>query len=351
MSTHPESKPTATPSRWRKFWPWINGGLTAVLLIGGIWYLSRTIAFADIGQAFLAADGRFILLALLIFILNGSVKAWRWRVLLAPDEEDGVPYTAVFWAIWLGQFVNTVLPFLRLGEIGRAYAINQQIGYSKIQAVSTMLIEKSLEFILLGLVLLLLVPLAILPSNFDQLGIILALTATILLLGMGLVTYKTDQIAKRLQQLFKHFPTKAESWFNHRLISGLNGLSALHSKRGIQAIVLSSLLITFLDIFVPYVLFFAFSLPLDFVTAMLINVAVALVTTPPTAPGELGVFEAAVFFVLAQVGQAESLATAVIVSYAVVFHLCTLLPKIALGSLAAAQTKWSWQRLSASSAP
>jgi len=45
------------------------------------------------------------------------------------------------------------------------------------------------------------------------------------------------------------------------------------------------------------------------------------------------------------------LGTAVIFSYAVVFHFCTLLPKIALGSLAAAQTKWSWQRLDAPTTP
>ncbi|MCA9944074.1 MAG: flippase-like domain-containing protein [Anaerolineales bacterium] len=347
MSPTPEAERAASPSRWRKFWPWFNVGLTAVLLIGGVWYLSRTLNFSEVQQAIAAADGRFIGLAFLVFILNGSVKAWRWRVLLAPETDKRVPYTAVFWAIWLGQFVNSVLPFLRLGEIGRAYAIHQQIGYSKVQAVSTMLIEKSLEVILLGLSLLVLIPLAILPANFNQLGVVLTLAAAILLLGLGLVTYKTEQIIRLLQQLFSYFPTRFEAWLNRSLILGLNGLSVLQNGRSLRVIIFSSLLITFLDIFVPYLLFFAFSLPLGFVTAVLINIAVGLATTPPTAPGELGIFEAAVFFVLAQLGQVEVLGTAVILSYAVIFHLCTLLPKIALGSLAAAQTKWSWRRLSA----
>ena len=256
-------------------------------------------------------------------------------------------YTAVFWAIWLGQFVNTVLPFLRLGEIGRAYAINQQMGTSKTQAVSTMLIEKSLELILLGLTVLLLIPFAVLPPNTEQVGLFLAIIATLFLLGMGVVTSQTERVIALLQRILTPFPQRLKQWVNRHLILGLAGLAALRSRRSLQAVGLSSILITSLDIALPYTLFFAFALPLSLSVAVLINVAVGLVTTPPTAPGELGIFEAAVFFVLAQVGQTEVLGTAVIISYAIVFHLCTLLPKIVLGSLAAGQTNWSWRRLSA----
>ena len=321
--------------------------MTAVLLIGGVWYLSREVDFADVQNALLAADGHFMALALFIFTLNGSLKAWRWRVLLAPDEEKRVPYAAVFWAIWLGQFINSVLPFLRLGEIGRAYAINQQIGYSKAQAVSTMLIEKSLELVFLGLTVLLLLPFAALPPRAEQLGIFLAIAAALLLLGMWIVTNQTEKVVELLHRIVIPFPAAVQQLLKRHLLFGLNGLAALRSGRSLRAVGLLSVLITSLDIALPYTLFFAFALPLSFSVAVLINVAVALVTTPPTAPGEIGIFEAAVFFVLAQAGQAEVLGTAVIFSYALVFHLCTLLPKIVLGSLAAVRTKWSWRRLSA----
>ncbi|WP_420644287.1 lysylphosphatidylglycerol synthase transmembrane domain-containing protein [Candidatus Leptofilum sp.] len=342
MSPQTNSKPK---SRWRILWPWLNGGVTAVLLIGGIYYLAQTIDLADIFRAFRATDGRFIGLGLLIFIINGSLKAWRWRVLLAPDSPETIRYTAVFWAIWLGQFVNTILPFLRLGELGRAYAINQQIGISKTQAVSSMLIEKSLELIVLGLAVLLLIPFAALPPNTEQIGLLLAIVAAVFLLGMGLVTSQTERVIALLQKLTARLPQKMQHWVNRRLILGLDGLAALRHRRSLQAIGLSSIMIICLDIALPYTLFFAFALPLSLSVAVLINVAVALVTTPPTAPGELGIFEAAVFFVLAQVGQTEVLGTAVIVSYAIVFHLCTLLPKLILGGVAAVQTNWSWQRL------
>ena len=210
-----------------------------------------------------------------------------------------------------------------------------------------MLIEKSLELILLGLTVLLLLPFAVLPPNTEQLGLLLAIVAALFLLVMGLVTSQTARVIRLLQRLLAPFPEKIQGWVNRHLISGLAGLVALRNRRSVQAIGLSSLLITSLDIALPYTLFFAFTLPLNLGVAVLINVAVGLVTTPPTAPGELGIFEAAVLFVLAQLGQTEALGTAVIVSYAIVFHLCTLLPKLVLGGLAAVQTNWSWQRLNA----
>ncbi|WP_420627944.1 lysylphosphatidylglycerol synthase transmembrane domain-containing protein [Candidatus Leptofilum sp.] len=329
----------------RSRWLWLNWGITAVLLIGGVYYLAQTVEFADIGAALRAADGRFIALGLLIFITNGSLKAWRWRVLLSPDEPGQIRYTAVFWAIWLGQFVNSVLPFMRLGELGRAYAINQQIDISKTQAVSTMLIEKSIELIMLGLTVLLLIPFAVLPPHTEQIGLLLAMVAAVFLVGMSFVTSQTERVIALLKKITVRLPEKMQQWINRRLILGLDGLAALRHRRSLQAIGLSSVLIVCLDIALPYTLFLAFALPLGLGTAVLINVAVALVTTPPTAPGELGIFEAAVFFVLAQVGQTEVLGTAVIVSYALVFHLCTLLPKFVLGGLAAVQTNWSWRQI------
>ena len=345
MSATGQDDSNGPVARRRSFWPWFNAGLTLVLLIGGIYYLTQTIHFADIRDAIQGADGRFIALGLLVFVTNGSVKAWRWRILLAPDQPGKIRYTAVFWAIWLGQFVNSVLPFLRLGEIGRAYAINQQIGISKTQAVSTMLIEKSVELIMLGLTVLLLLPFAALPPNTEQVGLLLAIIATVFLLAMGLVTFQTARTIRLLRHILARLPAKIGTWLEHRLLAGLDGLAALRNRRSVQAIGLSSIIITCLDIALPYTLFFAFALPLSLSVAVLINVAVGLVTTPPTAPGELGVFEAAVFFILTQVGQAEVLGTAVIISYAVVFHLCTLLPKLALGGLAALQTNWSWRQV------
>ncbi len=341
MSTHPEREPTASPSRWRKLWPWLNGGITAVLLIGGIWYLSRTIDFADIGQALLAADGRFILLALLIFVLNGSVKAWRWRVLLAPDEENRVPYTAVFWAIWLGQFVNNIVPFLRLGEVSRAYVIDQQTGLGKMRAFSTMVVEKSLELVMLGLLLLVLLPILALPEEMQGTSQTFFLIAGSVIVGLSVVAYKTSWVVKQLHRLFHIFPQLIEQHLNKLLIGGLEGLASLQSRSALGRLLGSSVLLVILSLLTPFLLFHAFNIPLGLAEAAVVDSALSLTTSAPSTPGQLGIYEGTVVLVLHQFGQTNP---AITVSFAVAYHLVVLLPKIILGGLAASQTNWRWQR-------
>lgn len=341
MSPTPEAELNATSSRWRRLWPWLNGGLTAVLLIGGFWYLSRTLQFSDVQNALTTANGWLMALALLTFVLNGGVKAWRWRVLLAPDAEDEVPYTAVFWAIWLGQFINVILPFLRLGEIGRAYAINQQTGFSKMRALSTMVVEKSLELIMLGLVLLALLPILALPETMQGSGQTFLLIAGAAIGGLSLVAYQTNWVITQLRRLFQLLPHPIEQRLTKLLIGGLEGLASLRSRSALGRLLISSVLLVLLSLLTPYLLFHAFHIPLGLAEAAVVDSALSLATAAPSTPGQLGIFEGTVVLVLYQFGQTNQ---AITVSFALVYHLIVLLPKIVLGGLAASRTNWRWQQ-------
>ena len=340
MSSSPETEKIATPSRWRKLWPWLNVGLTAGLLIGGIWFLSRTIALADIRQALLVANGRYILLALGASALSGVLKAWRWRILLVPNSEEHIPFTAVFWAIWLGQFVNTIMPFLRVGEFGRVYALNKQTGFGKMQALSTVIVEKSLDLVLLGLMILILIPLAILPESVIQPGFILGGAALILLLGLGIVAYQTAVVIRLTRWIMSKFPPTVQKRSFPWLISGLEGLASLRSRDTVRHLIIFSIMIALIAITIPWLLFRAFAIDLGIVAALFVNAGITLISTPPTTPGELGIFEGAVFFMLEQLSFTNQ---AVIISYAVIYHLVILLPKIICGSIAVSRTKWTWQ--------
>lgn len=287
------------------------------------------------------ADGRYILLALAAVILSGSLKTWRWRVLLVPHNEKRLPFTAVFWSIWLGQLVNTILPFLRVGEFGRAYALNQQTGFSKMQAISTVVIEKSLDMILLGLMLLVLIPLIILPEAVLQSGIILAAVALLLLLGLGIVASQTAVVLHFLRWLMGKFPATIQQRIFPWIISGLEGLASLRKRGVIFKLLGLSVLISLTAVTIPLFLFRALSMDtLGIVAAIFLNSGITLVSTPPTTPGELGIFEGTVIFILDQLGFTDG---AAVISFALIYHLVVLLPKIILGSVAVSRTKWSWQ--------
>ena len=336
-----ETKNEATSSWWRRWWPWLNGGLTAVLLIIGVWALSRTISFADVQQALATANLWLILLAVIIFILNGVVKAWRWRVLLTPDDEENIPFTAVFWAIWLGQFVNIIMPFLRLGEISRAYAINKQTGFGKVRALSTIVIEKSLELIMLGFLIVVLLSLLVLPDTLKSSSQTLMLIAGVLLVGLSVVAYQTSWVIAQLQKLLHLFPEFIEKRLTSLLIGGLEGLSALRSRSAILRLLGSSVLLVILSLLTPFFLFKAFLIPLGLAEAAVVDSALSLTTSAPSTPAQLGVFEGTVVLVLHQFGVINQ---AVAVSFAVVYHLVVLLPKFVLGGLAASRTQWRWQQ-------
>ena len=341
MSPSPDAKTTVPPSRWRRLWPWLNVGLTAVVLIGGFWYFSRTLDFNDIQSAVAAADGRFIILGLLVFILNGGVKAWRWRVLLVPDNEKSVPYTAVFWAIWLGQFVNNVVPFLRLGEVSRAYAIDQQTGLGKMRALSTMVVEKSLELVMLGLLLLVLLPILALPQEMQGTGQTILIIAGVGIAGLGLVAYQTNWVIAQLQRLFRLLPQAIEKPLTRLLIGGLEGLASLRSRSALGRLLGSSVLLVILSLLTPFLLFQAFHIPLGFAEAAVVDSALSLTTSAPSTPGQLGIYEGTVVLVLHQLGHTNQ---AITVSYALVYHFVVLLPKIVLGGLAASRTNWRWRQ-------
>ncbi len=336
-----EESDTTPPARfnYKKLWPWVNAGIAFLLIAGGIWFLNRTVGLDKIGEAMRLADGRFILLALLIITLNGAVKAWRWGLLLTPNNEK-VPYTSLFWSTWLGQYVNMAVPFLRLGEVARAYAIDQQTDIGKVRALSTMVVEKTLELIMLALLLAIVVPLVVLPEAFGNWWM-LGILAGIILLGLYLLAYQTDFVIRIIERLGRWLPGRLRDKFMPLVLSGLEGIAALRDKRTVLLLLGSSILIIFLSILAPFILFQAMNIPLGLPEAAVVDSALSIVTTPPSTPGQLGVFEGTTVFTLNQFGLKSG---ALIVSFAIVYHLVVLIPKIIFGGLATSRTHWKWQR-------
>ena len=57
-------------------------------------------------------------LAVGVVLTTLALKGWRWQ-LMFPDDSAPVPFRAAFWSTTLGQYVNLIIPFLRLGEVAR----------------------------------------------------------------------------------------------------------------------------------------------------------------------------------------------------------------------------------------
>ncbi len=328
---------TAKPS----LLPVINGLLSIALLGWGIWYITKELNLGDVKNALAAAKVIPIVLALGTILFTLLLKAWRWQLLFQPKAEKP-PLSAAFWAMMLGQFVNTAVSFLRIGEVARVYALQQQTGLSKVRSLGTLVVEKSLELLALLITLIVILPFAIVPDVITHQGATLGILTAVLITALLITAYQTPRIIKLLEWLAPHLPQFIASRLIRWGTAGLEGLASLKNIKTLLPIIATTALIALSAITTPWVLFAAFGLPFGPVEAALIHLITTVASVLPVPiPARLGFFEAAVIFMLTQLQISND---AVSLSYALVFHLVVILPQIILGALAASRTNWHWQK-------
>lgn len=312
---------------------WLNILLTVVLVGGGLWYLVQEVTLAEFGQALAQANVVYIVLAVGVIVLTAVAKTWRWQQLFT----DAPPFSPLFWALVIGQFVNMTVPFLRLGEVARIYSLDQQAQTGKVRVLGTLVVEKTLDLLTLLLMILALIPFFVL-SEFVETSETALLTAVFLLiLALYVLAYHTDWVVGILQKFSYFLPERWQRPFHQLTIAGLEGLASLRDRRTLISLIGSSTIIAFLSILTPWLLLPAFQLPATFLLATLINVGATIATVPATTPAKIGVVQFAIIFILSQL---EIGSEAAVWGYAIVFHLAVILPQILLGIIGATRTNW-----------
>lgn len=328
----------AAPPPWRRYLPWLNLVLTVFLVVAGLWYLSSRVSVTAVVQALAEASPGYVALAVGIMVLTVALKGWRWQ-LMFPDERPPVRFRSTFWALCLGQYVNLIVPFLRLGEVARLYALNQESGVSGARALGTLIVEKTLDLIFFGLTVAFVLPFVILPDYVSNPGPMLLLLPLALMAVLYLLAYQTDGVIRIWRRVVRPLPDRLEAWLLRMAVSGLEGLAALRNRRLTVLMLLTSLIIAVLAVVLPYVLFPALGLPLNFLDAALVHIVVSIAITPPSTPAKIGVFNGAAALMLWQFGLTDE---AAIAGYAILFYLVVIIPQIILGIIAASRSKWRW---------
>ena len=326
-------------SAWRRFLPWLNLILTSGLIIAGLWYLSTRLDLATIIDALSQASIGYTVLSVVIMLATILLKALRWQ-LMFPAERPPVRLSSCFWAISLAQYVNLVVPFIRLGEVARLYALNREAGVSPGRGVGTLVVEKTLDLIFFGLTILFVIPFVVFPDYISRPGPILTLLPLILFGVLYLLAYQTALVINLWRRIIAPFPIRARDLLLRLAVNGLEGLAALRDRRLNLLMLILSLLIAVLSIVLPYVLFLALSLPLTFLDAALVHIVVSIAIVPPSTPAKIGVLNGAAALVLWQLGVPDE---ANIAAYAILLYLVVVVPQIILGLIATSRTKWSWQ--------
>lgn len=304
--------------------------MSILLSLLGLWFVTRDVNIGDVQIALERANGQFVLLGLVTIAVTMGAKAWRWQLLLKSNN-GAMRFRDAFWALSLGQLVNTAIPFVRLGELARIQDLGSRTNESRARALGTLVVEKVLDLIMLVLTLGLLLPFLVIPDFVSQSGVVMAIAGTLALLLLIALALKTDYALRIAKSLIRPLPDPLKGRAYRILVAGLEGLAALRSARVIFILLLASTVIAFLSVVTPWVLFYALEIPLGIVPAAAIHVVLLAGTLPPSTPAKVGVFEFLVAFML-HFFQVEN--SAIIFTYTIVYHLVVVLPQVAFGGLA-----------------
>ncbi|MBM3130876.1 MAG: flippase-like domain-containing protein [Chloroflexi bacterium] len=282
---------------------------------------------AKILAALQQAQYIYLLPALALYFTGVGVRAMRWHFLLRPIKP--IPSRALFPPVVIGYMANDILP-ARMGEIVRAYILGRQENVSKAATLVTIVVERVFD----GLTMLMFIVAGAFALNLadEELNarlrivgalFIAAIVAFALLAGMP---RRVERIAHFFIQRVPSASLRARAGSLTRAL--LDGLGVLRSPGDSLAVFALSILAWLFEtgMYVAIAWGFNIFLPLPI---FLVACAVAnLATLAPSTPGYIGVFHAAIFYVLATLfGVEPNLAT----SYAIVLHAALIVPVTLLG--------------------
>lgn len=314
----------------------LSGLIGVAVSVALLAWAMRNVDFAEMATEIRRAKPLPVLAGVFLATFSFVLRAVRWRLLLRADTGVDVPFWPRWHAVAMGFMANNLLP-LRAGELVRAYAITR-LGHVRFTgAVTSLVVERVFDAMTLVLMLAMGLMLSNLPASTVIAGIPLARIATFA--GIGAL------IAVVIGAILIAQPALLEAIIGGvlpegRVRTGLvsiskgitEGLSGLRSPARLLGVIFWSLAMWLVSAASFYVMFAAFDIDVSPGGALLLQSVMAFGIAVPSTPGYFGPFEAAIVAVLTLFGVSDTTGF----SYAVTYHLSTLIPVTLLGLISLA---------------
>jgi len=296
------------------------GVLVSILTI----YLAlRDVDLAQVEQALLAADARWVGLALLGVAVNVLAKAYRWRLMM-----PGYSFGRLLLALLAGAMLNYYVP-ARLGDFSRAYAAGSP-GAGRAFALGTVLLEKVFDLVAYALLFIILVLLIPLPEWASQPGLVFVLAALAGVGAAGLVAYRRGYLLAQSERWLSRLPQSWQVFTHSRLKAGLDSLDTLQGTRALLGLSFWSAVIWLAALATNQFMLQALDLDLPWTASLLVLVVLQVGITIPSVPGRIGVFEYLCILALGIFGVDHAPA----LTYGILLHGVVLIPTTLAGLLA-----------------
>lgn len=268
---------------------WIGIGISLVCLALAL----VGIEWNQVGATLHRADWRYLipaLGALLGFLIGRSI---RWRILLASE----IGLTDVFAITNIGYLVSNVLPF-RLGDPARAVAIGLTGKVRTSAALSTVVVERVLDMLMVVLLLAFTLPFVGQAGWTRDAGVFGGAAAVTALAVLVVLAHGPSWCERALGRILAAVPRiDRERWMG-TLAGLLDGLVALRSVRSAIGLLVWSLVTWASSVAFYFAVLRAFVERPSLIQASFLTCAVGLSVALPSSPGALGVFQVAARYAL-----------------------------------------------------
>jgi glycosyltransferase 2 family protein len=310
--------------------------LRAVLLLAGLaasvllTYLAlRDIDFDAFLDALAEGDPVWFTAALAVFAVAYAVRALRWWLLFEPTARP--PFRALVRPLLVGEFLTSLLPALRPGEVARVVLLHREARTSRSLTAGTVVTERLHDSIALLVLLFVAVPFA--PAVTWLRG------ATLLLAVLAAASAVTLFVVRRFGSRPLQFLLRPLAWLpgfsttrTELAAAGiLRGLAGLRSPR-VALIAFTLSVLSWFGVGLSFTLALrGADLDLGLDAGILVAFATTFSLLLPSLPASVGIFEAAALVALEpyDVDHAQAL------SAAVVIHVLSFVPFLVVGPFAA----------------
>lgn len=300
---------------------WIGIIITIVSLVLAF----RGIQFDELGRAFSQLNWVWIPILSITFLIGYAGRVFRWQALFYPFR---VGWVRVLGTLSVGYFLSNITP-LRIGDFVRAYLIGKLEQVPVAHALSTVVVERTLDGLTVVLFLVLLLPVVPnLPPEVRSAATVLGVTGLVLLVAVAAISFQREKgiaLLKRLSSPFAFLQRESIWQFVNHLI---DGFAVVREPRPLLVAIFWSIYTWVFSSILTWLTLFAMGLNLPFTAAVLVQVLVALAVTVAPSPGQLGVFHLTAVFTLTTFFGADS-STAL--AFAFVLHGLTYLWLMGLG--------------------
>jgi uncharacterized protein (TIRG00374 family) len=309
---------------------WVGILISAVLL----YFAIRPLHLQDVWKTVQTANFIWIIPGVAVYFLGVYARAWRWHYLLRPIKK--ISTNSMFPIVTIGYMGNNIYGY-RIGEVLRAVILKRHESVPISASLATIVVERVFD----GVVMLafVFVNLPALANAHDSSGFIGSIRdATI----YGSALFFGVLVVFLLAAMFPKFSSTVVDWAVEHLIPGrfrskigglahkfMDGLESLRSPKDVLMVFVTSIVIWLLETGKYWFVMQAFvGMHVSFFVLMMNNGLSNLATTLPSAPGNLGTFDATSIAVLTFYGINSDLAAA----YTLVLHAALWLPITALGA-------------------